>query len=252
MSDGVLQDLPLDVRETLRSYLTDVTALFGPSLEAIILYGSAARGEYLPGRSNINLLLLLAKHDVGALQRYGKEHRRWSKERIVVPLFLTEEELRSSASLFALEYFEIKEQHVLLAGRDPFPSLAIDLRNLLGQCEQEIRGNLLRLRQRFVEGAGNSEAAAILLPLSLTALLPCLRGLFRLLKIPIPRMTEALLENLQAGLGVDPVTFQDVLYLKRGLISPGPLEMPRFFERYVSSLQTLIERVEQLKAQGRF
>src|SRR5438093_13171009 len=119
MSDEVLQDLPLNVCETLRSYLTDVTALFGPSLGAIILYGSAARGEYLPGRSNINLLLLLAKHDVGALQRYGKEHRRWSKERIVVPLFLTEEELRSSTSLFPLEYFELEEQRVLLAGRDP-------------------------------------------------------------------------------------------------------------------------------------
>lgn len=251
MSDGFLQDLPLDVRETLRSYLTDVTALFGPSLKAVILYGSAARGEYLPGRSNINLLLLLAKHDVGALQRYGKEHRRWSQERIVVPLFLTEEELRSSASLFPLESLEIKEQHVLLTGRDPFPTLAIDLRNLLGQCEQEIRGNLLRLRQRFVEGAGKAEAAAVLLPLSLTALLPCLRGLFRLLKIPIPRMTESLLESLQFGLGVDSVTFLDVLHVKRGLISPGPLEMPRLFERYVSSLQTLIERAEQLKAEGR-
>lgn len=93
MSDGALQKLPFDVRETLRSYLTDVTALFGPTLEAVILYGSAARGDYIPGRSNINLLLLLAKHDIGVLQRYGKEHRRWSKEHIVVPLFLTEEEL---------------------------------------------------------------------------------------------------------------------------------------------------------------
>ena len=251
MSDGVLQDLPLDVRETLRSYLTDVMALFGPSLETVILYGSAARGEYLSGRSNINLLMLVAKHDIGALRRYGKEHRRWSKEHIVVPLFLTEEELRSSVALFPLEFLEIKEQHVLLAGRDPFPTLAIDVRNLLVQCEQEIRGNLLRLRQRFVEGAGKPETVEILLPLSFTALRPCLRGLFRLLKIPIPRMTEALLESLQPGLGVDPVTFQDVLHLKRGLISPGPLEMPRLFERYVSSLQTLIERVEQLKAEGR-
>ena len=251
MSDKVLQSLPRDVRETIRSYLTDVTALFGPSLEAVILYGSAACGEYLPGRSNINLLLLLAKHDLGALQRYGKEHRRWSKERIVIPLFLTEEEIRSSAALFPLEYLEIKEQHVLLTGRDPFPTLAIDLHNLLGQCEQEIRGNLLRLRQRFVEGGGKPEAVAILLPLSFTALLPCLRGLFQLLKIPIPRMSEALLESLQPGLGIDPVTFQDVLHVKRGLISPGPLEMPRLFERYVSSLQTLIERVEQLKAEGR-
>ena len=251
MTDGALQILPSDVRETLRSYLTDVTDLFGPLLEAVILYGSAARGDYMPGRSNINVLLLLAKHDLEALQRYAKQHRRWSREQIVVPLFLTEDEVRSSADLFPLEYLEIKEQHVLLAGRDPFPALAIDVRNLLAECEQEIRGNLLRLRQRFVEGSGKPEAAAILLPLSLTALLPSLRGLLRLLKIPAPGKAEALIADLHAGLGVDPVTFQDVLQLKRGLISPGPFETPRLFERYVSSLQTLVERVEQLKAQGR-
>jgi hypothetical protein len=107
------------------------------------------------------------------------------------------------------------------------------------------------LRQRFVEGGGKQEAAGILLPLSLTALVPCLRGLFRLLGRPRQDSAEALLRELQPALGVDATVFQEILSLKRGLISPGPLEMPRLFERYLAGLQTVIEQTDKLKAQGK-
>ncbi len=251
VTESMLQDLPAETRQALRSYLKEVTELFGSSLQGVILYGSAAQGDFLPGRSNINLLLLLAQCEPAILQQYAKVHRRWNKEGIVVPLFLSEAELQSSANVFPLEYLEIKEQHILLDGRDPFPSLHIDQKNLPWQCEQEIRGNLLRLRQRFVEGGGKQEAVTILLPLSLTALLPCLRGLLRVLGLPIPRGVEALLTGLPSALGFDSTVLQEVLKLKRGQISPGPVETPRLFERYASSLQSLVQRIEQLKAEGR-
>lgn len=247
MTEPLLPSLPLEVRRTLRAYVTDVSGIFGTVLEAVILYGSAVRGDFLPGRSNLNLLLLLTQHETGSLQRYAKAHRRWSKEHIVVPLFLTEAELRASLDLFPLEYTEIEEQHVLLMGRDPFVGLHLDLRHLRAQCEQEIHGNLVRLRQRFVEGGGKAEAAVILLPLSLTGLLPCLRGLFRALEIPVPRSADALLADLKSVLGVEPAAFQEVVHLKRGLRTPGPLEVPRLFERYVSALQALVERVDQMR-----
>ncbi|MBI5411057.1 MAG: hypothetical protein HZA21_03600 [Nitrospirae bacterium] len=251
LTGGMLDDLPVEVRQTLRSYLAEVTALFGAALQGVILYGSAAQGDFLPGRSNINLLLLVSSCDLPTLQQYAKVHKRWNGEGIVAPLFLSEAELRASADVFPLEYSEIKEQHVLLAGRDPFPEFHLDSRNLLLQCEQEVRGNLLRLRQRFVEGGGTQEATTILLPLSLTALLPCLRGLLRLLGLSAPRGAETLLKGLPAVLGFDSTVFQEVLSLKRGQISPGPIETPRLFERYVSSLQSFIQRIEELKTEGR-
>lgn len=243
-----MREVPTEVREVLREYLPRVTGLFGATLEAVILYGSAAGGEYLPGRSNINLLFLLTQYEGTILQRYATLHRRWQKERIVVPLFLTQTQLQSSLGLFPLEYLEIQEQHVLLAGRDPFPTLTLDLRNLRLQCEQEMRGNLLRLRQRFVEGGGTTEAISILVPLSLTALLPCLRGLLRLSGCPAERPADAVLKAVQNELGADTTAFQDVLALKRGMISPGPTEMPRLFERYTAALQSLIERLDRLSA----
>lgn len=240
-----MPEMPETVRDTLRPYLEQVQKLFGNALEAVILYGSAAGGEYLPGKSNINLLFVLAKQDVELLKRYAVLHKQWQKEQIVVPLFLTPEELKSSLELFTLEYLEIQEQNVLLEGRDPFPELRIGLKNLRLQCEQELRGNLLRLRQRFVEGGATTEAITILLPLSLTALLPCLRGLLRAKERPAERSADGVLQAVEKEFGIDTVAFQDVLNLKRGIISPGPAEAPRLFERYATALQELIEKTSR-------
>jgi len=238
-----MAEIPESVRETLRPYLARVQDLFGDALEAVILYGSAAGGEYLPGKSNINLLILLARQDTHLLKQYADLHKRWKKEQIVVPLFLTPAELKSSLELFPLEYLEIQEQHVLLAGRDPFPEIRIDGRNLRLQCEQELRGNLLRLRQRFVEGGGSTEAITILLPLSLTALLPCLRGLFWAAGKPIERSSDGVLKAVQQQWDLDCSAFQDVLNLKRGIIGPGPAEAPRLFERYAATMQSLVDKL---------
>ncbi|MBM4119644.1 MAG: hypothetical protein FJ248_01915 [Nitrospira sp.] len=241
-----MAEIPESVRALLRPWVVQAQKLFGESLEAVILYGSAAGSEYLPGRSNINLLLLFTKSEPGLLAQYAVLHKkRWQKEQIVAPLILTKAELQASLALFPLEYLEIKEQHILLAGRDPFPELRIDETNLKLQCQQELRGNLLRLRQRFVEGGGTTEAMAILIPLSLTAVLPCLRGLLRVAGRQPERSVEAVIESARRELGVEMSALHDALKLKRGIMSPGPLEMPRLFERYEAVLRTLIDTAGQ-------
>lgn len=253
--DGVemstLPNLPLDVRQLLRRFVTEVRVLFGASLEGVVLYGSAARGDFLPGRSNVNLLVLLNKHEFGVLQRYGRIHRRFAREKFIVPLLITEQELRDTADLFPLEYLEIKEHHVLLSGRDPFAELRLDQRHLRLQCEQELHGNLLRLRQRFVEGGSRPDAVLILLPLSVASLLPCLRGLLVTLGVAPRAAAEDQIQDVQTKLGVDLAAFLEAVRLKRGLISPGLAEAPRLFERYLAAFQALVERVDQLRAQGR-
>jgi predicted nucleotidyltransferase len=251
LTDTMFATLPEEVRQTLVLYVERMTNLYGDSLRAILLYGSAVRGDYVPGRSNLNLLVLVAKIDVSVLHNYTKIHKRFQKEQIPVPLIVTEEELRASASLFSLEYTDIAAFHHVLMGHDPFVGLVIDSGHVSVQCEREVRGNLLRLRQRLVEGSGTMEAMSILLPLSFTALLVCLRALLRELRMPAPRTTESMLSDLQSTLGIDPAVLQDIWNLKRGVISPGPAEFPRLFERYLSTLDTVASRIGQLRAEGR-
>ena len=250
-TDWTIDGLPDETQQLLRAYVKDVTDIYGDQLEGLILYGSAVRGEFLPGRSNVNVLFVLASYDVAVLKNYSGLHRRWSKEQIVVPLFVTKDDLQSASLVFPLEYLEIHECHRLLWGQDPFVGFKVDQRHLAGEVMQSLRGNLLRVRQRFVEGGGTEEAITILLPLSVTAILPCLRGVQRLLGRPVVSHGEPLLKDLEALWAVDLSGLRDALSLKRGQISPGQKEVPRLMERYLESLERLVRKVEEQLSQGK-
>jgi predicted nucleotidyltransferase len=242
--DWTIDGLPEETQKLLKSYVKDVAKLYGNELEGILLYGSAVRGEFLPGRSNLNLLLVMSSYDLSVLKKYDGIHKRWSKEQVVVPLFLTVADLQSASFAFPLEYQDIHESHRLLWGQDPFVGLKIDTRYLAGEVLQALRGNLLRLRQRLVEGRSTEEAMTILLSLSITALLPALRGLQRLLGLPVLAHGEPLLKDLEVQLQVDLTGLRDALLLKRGRISPGQKEIPRLMDRYLESLTKLVTTAE--------
>ena len=119
-TERVIEGLPEETQKLLQVYSKDVKGVYGDQLEGLILYGSAVRGEFMPGRSNLNLLLVVTGYDAAMLKRYEPVHKRWSKEGIIIPLFLTDQEIRTSSALFPLEFLEIQEHHRVLGGRDPF------------------------------------------------------------------------------------------------------------------------------------
>ena len=242
--DWTIDGLPEETQKLLKSYVNDVVKAYGSELESILLYGSAVRGEFLPDRSNFNLLLVMSSYDLAVLKKYDSVHKRWSKEQVVVPLFLTAADLQSASFAFPLEYQDILECHRLLWGQDPFVGLKIDTRYLAAEVLQALRGNLLRLRQRLVEGRSTEEAMTILLSLSITALLPALRGLQRLLSRPVLAHGEALLNDLESYLEIDFAGLRDALLLKRGRISPGQKEIPRLMDRYLENLAKLVTAAE--------
>jgi len=242
--EWTIDGLPDDTQQLLRGYVTDVVKTYGNVLESVLLYGSAVRQEFLPGRSNLNLLLFLSSYDVALLKRYTAIHKRWSKEQIVAPLFLTNDDLQASAIVFPLEFLDIYECHRVLYGRDPFVGFKVETTYLPGEILQSLRGNLLRLRQRFVEGGGTVEAAAILLPLSITALLPVLRGVQRVLERPVLSHGEPLLKDIEAMAGIELSGLRDAWLLKRGQITPGQQEVPRLMDRYLDHLTSLVAMVE--------
>ena len=246
MTERLIEGLPDDTQKLLQTYVKDVKGVFGEQLEGMLLYGSAVRGEFLPGRSNLNILLLVSSYDSAVLKQYSALHRHWSKEQIVVPLFMTEEELRMSAAVFPLEFLEIQEHHRVLGGRDPFIGFHVKTDRLREAVVQGLMSNLLRLRQRYVEGSGSDDATMILLPLSITSTLPLLRGVQRLLGRPVLSHSDAVIKDVAEQLKLDLQGLQDGLLLKRGQISPGPREVPRFFDRYLQAATLLTRAVEQL------
>ncbi|MCP9463458.1 MAG: hypothetical protein NNA25_01510 [Nitrospira sp.] len=245
VSPGNVEGLPDETRKLLQSYVEDVVNALGDGLEAVLLYGSAVRKDFLPGRSNLNVLLVTTSCELSVLKRYVPVHAKWNKEQIVVPLFLTAEELRVAAVVFPLEWWDIADSHRVLWGNDPFVGYDADSRYLAGEVLQGLRGNLVRLRQRAVEGGATGEAVTILLCLSITSLLPVLRGVQRLLNRSVAFEGESVLSDLEGCLEIDLAALREVWLLKKGHRTPGRHEVPRLLDRYLESLGRLAGTVER-------
>lgn len=253
MAFPVLQslDLPEDVQDHLEKIMAQIHQDWTSVLDGLVLFGSAARGDFIVGRSNINILLVVRNLSVDLLQRAGKLHRKWGKHRIVAPLLMTKDDLVRSRHLFPLELLQMIQNHVVLAGHDPFVEFPLDTIRLGWQCEQELMANLLRLRQRFIEGEARVEAIQALLLLSITAVLPCIRGLLHSLGQPSNGKDIEILEGLPGALQFDSTIFLEILSIKRGLSSPGSLEWRKVYDRYLQNLELFSRRAQELRQEGR-
>ena len=244
-------DLPQDTQDILARFIEQIHQQWSADLDGLVLFGSAARGDFITGRSNLNILLVVRNLSVDLLRRAGQLHRQWGPQKIIAPLVMMEDDLQRSRYLFPLECLQMAQHHVVLAGRDPFGETPVEPARLGWQCEHELMANLLQVRQRFIEGEGRIEAIQALLILSITAVLPCVRGLLYCLGQPSLEKDLTLLETLPTTIQFDPTTFLDMLKMKRGLSSPGSLEWPKAYARYLQSLELFLKRVQQLRQEGR-
>ncbi len=136
----------------------------GKNLESVILYGSAARGEFRPGTSDLNVLCTLVHIDVNEMQRLAPAVGWWVCEmKEPAPLFFLTEELRHSTDVFAIESLDVKRSHRVLFGRDVASDLHIPMNLHRVEVEHELRLLLLRLRQHLLHvGRNELELLAVL------------------------------------------------------------------------------------------
>ena len=163
--------------ETLSDRLADA---FGPSLRAVVVYGSAVAGEQIERQSDINVLVIADDLSLARLRAAGAATREWVEAGNPAPLILTSDDWRGAADVFPMEYADILERHRVLCGTLPTDGMTVSPANLRHQLEQDARGKLLHLRQAFVAAADDETAQLELLTLTLSKLMILYRSLLRL------------------------------------------------------------------------
>lgn len=186
--------------EALRKGLEEA---LGGDLVSLILYGSAARGTHEPGRSDVNVLLVVREAAAAVLERMAPALRAWTMSGRVAPLIQTEAEWKESADVFPIEIEDIREAHRLLAGRDVVSGLATARENLRIQLERESRSLLLRLRARYTVTGGDGRALAALLIGAIGPLLVLLRAALRLAGKRTPAEPAALVTAASQLMGCE-------------------------------------------------
>jgi hypothetical protein len=171
-------------------------ASFGASLRSVLPYGSAARGEYVDGLSDINLLVLLDSIAPVGLAAAAPSCRAELERHGAIPLLMSSEEWARAADAFAIELADMQDAHVVMHGQDPVAELSLDLKAMRLQAEREIRGRLVRLHTAMLMLGDDAARLGALLTSALPAFATYLRASLRLAGRAVP---AAMPDVLSAG-----------------------------------------------------
>lgn len=232
----------MDVDELVRQ----LARLYGEELRAVVLYGSAATGEHVPGRSDVNVLVLVERLDLERLARQSATARAWAAGGNPPPLTLTLEEWRGSADVFPMEYGDILEGHRVLYGSLPVEEIAIDRRHLRLQVEQQALGKLLQLRQGILASGHDERRRIELLAASLPTFMTIFRAVLRLAGERPPADHLRLAQRTGELAGFDPAPFQRVARHRRGE-RLASRDAAAVLEGYLEGARRLVSHVDRTK-----
>lgn len=239
--------IPKRPEEIFNEFKADYTTLFGDDLLAIILYGSGARGEYVPKKSDLNFLIILSDDGIERLGDAIDVVATWQKRSIPVPLFLTRGYIESSLDTFPLEFFNIQSAYQVICGVDILRDLAIKKDNLRHQCERELKAKLLLLRESFLQAHGEARQLKELINQSLPAFISIFKALLYLKGEEIPEKNEDVITATSACFDLDRALFQVLWHIKRGVQKPAKDEMKKIFLTYVSEIKGLSRVVDKME-----
>ncbi|MFO7848610.1 MAG: nucleotidyltransferase domain-containing protein, partial [Spirochaetia bacterium] len=174
------EELQASLKKINEDFIPELKKIFGHSLKAVILYGSAARETYVHGSSDINLLVIIEEPDPEKILEIGSEHAKFIKKHHISLHLLSEGEFMRSADIFPMEYLDIQEAGKVLYGENAAEKLTITRRHLRHQVEERLRGNINALRQALIASRGSSRLLSQLLRESFGTFISPLRGLLRL------------------------------------------------------------------------
>src|SRR5581483_9383459 len=150
--------------ERIDEFVKRIRDAGGPNLQSIILYGSAASGDFHSDLSDINLLCIVHDTSLRVLEALAPVIKWWTRRQPSSPLFMTRNELERSSDVFAIEFLDMRQRYRVLYGDDVLKDLDISMAHHRAQLEYELREKLLLLRQKFLLlGSRERQLKALLL-----------------------------------------------------------------------------------------
>jgi predicted nucleotidyltransferase len=242
----LMPKVPKDPREIFSSIIDDYKGLFGEELVSILLYGSAASGDYMAGRSDINFMMVLSERGIDLIDEAFDLIAKWKKRNVATPLFLTEAYVETSVDVFPIEYLNFQNNYLLVYGKDILKDLSFDREFLRLQCEREVKGKLLLLREAFLETQGKRKSLQDVMAGSLGAMVAIFAALLHLKGKELPRHRREVINQVCQAFLMDRDLFEKLLDIKEKRSKPRGREMNSLFKAYLKEIQKLWKIVDTL------
>jgi Nucleotidyltransferase domain len=216
----------------------------GENLQSVILYGSAARGDFHPHKSDLNLLCVLKSAKATELIRIASVVRWWSGQlHEPAPRIFTHEELIHSADVFAIELLDIGQAHRVLFGDDPVVGIEVPMNLHRAQVEHELRTALQKLRDHFLRASDHEQELREIYGKSISSITVLLRHVLIALSEDVPSDRSAIYGRIEELTGAPASAFE----LGRALRdNHAHSEITRAYGKYLEAVEFVIHALDAL------
>jgi len=235
-----------DPKEIFPDIIADYKDAFSDDLISIVLYGSATGRDYQPGKSDINFMIVLSEDGIKNLDRAFTVVKKWRKKNVAIPLFLTGKYIETSMDVFPVEYLNFQRNHMPVYGKDILEELSFDPEFVRLQCEREIKGKLLLLRQAFLETYGRGKALKEVIGQSIQAFIAIFNALLYLKGREIPEEKREIISSTALAFDLNSDLFSRLIDIREGKFKPGDIEIGKLFKGYLSEVRKLSKLVDTL------
>jgi len=229
----------------LKELVERLNSAAAENLKAVVLYGSAAAGDYSARHSDLNVLCVVGRAGSAELEALHEAAAWWSRAGNPPPLVFTLEELRRSADVFAIEFLDMKQHHRILFGEDFLPRFDVPLRFHRLQVERELRTNWLRLREAILSAPQRRNVHLAIMLRSISAFCALFRHALLAMGQQTPETKRQAVDALAALTGADPSAFHSILDVREGKIGESKVDVEAALHNYLEFVELVTNEVDR-------
>lgn len=229
--------------------IDDLKATHGANLASVVLYGSAAAGDFVANASDYNLLIALKQIRPKDLRAAQAPMREWQRMGHPLPVYFTVSELQNAADVFPIEFFQMEKARVVLYGADVLANLQISDEFLRHQTEYELRSKLIKLRRHYIPASVSAEKLCDLMSESLTSFVALFRAVLLLYNIEPPLAKREVVKATAERLKIDDAPFEKIFALReKGAFNAlDEISANNLFGEYMEQIEKVIGAVDRVE-----
>ncbi len=237
------------MKHKFEAFIDDLRSAHGANLASVILYGSAATGDFVKNRTNYNLLIALHKITPKDLRAAQAPMREWSKLGHSVPVYFTISELETAADVFPIEFRNMERARRVLYGADVLENIRISDENLRHQTEYELRSKLILLRRQYIPASVSVEDLSNLMADSLVSFATLFRAVLLLHNTEPPVNNREVMALTSVKLKIDGKPFEKIFNIRENNYAQtlDEIQANQLFADYMAQIENVIEAVDKLE-----
>jgi len=232
--------------DKIKHFVEKLRAAAGANLESVILYGSAASGDYNPAFSNVNLFCVLRDSSYPKLRSVAPVVQWWDRQKQPPPLFMTREELKCSTDVFPIEFVDMAQHHRVLWGDNVIDKLQVPMRLHRLQVEYELREKLILLRQQLLLAGDNERRIRELMVRSVASFATLFRHALIALGGSAPLARRDAVAQLASRVGFDRSAIEQVLDARQSEAKLKKLDEAGILSAYLAAVEKVISAVDMI------